>query len=342
MAGRVTFTGMDSEGRNISRVVVVRDGQIFDNKFCVYGKVQHHIVYGRFENTVTEAGRNVVRFNPEKRSGKGLHGKSRMFTELFDKDGVCHSWYKQGRLMRQKFIYDNQVLAYDWKLGAKETSVKDYYGKPLYHIKGEIDSSRRWAGDTLFDTEMIRWTISRSFEIQKHIPIFGMEVVLSGQYDGQGNRTGKWVEGVDTGEYLNSQRNGKWMLGGKEVFYEHGVAIPKKLHETPPEKLDIKKVLKEPNAQLRMALMAKARHDRNFGRRMAELGNEVHRQGSMRLYDIKGFDTRILRVQCPSTKSLYFIQVPQDSQRCEEARQWTFHKGEGLHINGNIKFAQET
>ena len=51
-------------------------------------------------------------------------------------------------------------------------------------------------------------------------------------------------------------------------------------------------------------------------------------------------DTRILRVTCPSTQSRYYINVPKDSAKCEEARQWTFHVGAG--VTGNIKFEQET
>ena len=34
-------------------------------------------------------------------------------------------------------------------------------------------------------------------------------------------------------------------------------------------------------------------------------GAQQCRDGSMRLFDVKGLETRILRVQCPSTKSLY-------------------------------------
>lgn len=142
---------------------------------------------------------------------------------------------------------------------------------------------------------------------------------------------------IFSGLIENHQRVGKWILNGHEHYYEHGVAIPKQLFETPPDQLDPKQLLKISNAQLRMAMLAKA----NFkADRLAKIGRIIHRHGSMRLFDIPGLDTRILRVQCPSTKSYYFIRVPRDSQRCEEARQWTFHVNAG--VRKPIQFAQET
>jgi hypothetical protein len=60
----------------------------------------------------------------------------------------------------------------------------------------------------------------------------------------------------------------------------------------------------------------------------------------MRLYDIPKYEVRILRVQCPTTKSYYFLKVPKDSQKCEQARQWTFHVG--TDFQKPIKFAVET
>jgi hypothetical protein len=141
---------------------------------------------------------------------------------------------------------------------------------------------------------------------------------------------------VYAGQWENRQRVGEWIEDGKKVCYERGLAIPAKLYHTPADKLDPVKILKLPNAQLRMALCAKIGPER-----IAKCGKVVHKDGDMRLIEIKGYDVKILRVRCPSTKAYYFLRVPRDSTQCEEARQWTFGVGDG-NIREPIKFAVET
>lgn len=316
--GRLTITGADKDGRKFQRVVRIVDGEIMDNVLRVNGRVEHRIAYGRFESTWTATGREITRFR--RNSGKGRHGKARRCCKMFGHPGVCHSWYKQGRLVRQKFIYDNGRLAYDYKGGRKSFVVRDYAGDVLYRITGAIDGRQHFTGVSVFDRPMDQWFLtSHPFMVEKQGRVFY------------------------TGAYHHRQKVGRWVENGRVVFYEHGVAIPQKLYETPPDQLNLKSLLRLPNAQLRMALLEKAREDRNFGKRLAAMGTEVHRDGSMRLYDVKGLPTRVLRVQCPSTSSLYYINVPKDSIQCEEARQWTFHVGAGIRLNGSqIKFTQET
>lgn len=316
--GRLTITGTDKDGQKFQRVVRIVDGEIMDNVLRVNGRVEHRVAYGRFESKLTEAGREVTRFH--KGGGKGKHGKSHRFCRMFGHPGVCHSWYKQGRLVRQKFIYDHGRLAYDYRGGGKSFVVRDHEGHILYRITGAIDGRQHFTGVSVFDRPMDQWFLtSRPFKVEKRGRVFY------------------------AGTCVNHQKTGRWVENGRAVFYEHGVAIPQKLYETPPDQLDLKSLLRLPNAQLRMAMLEKARGDRHFGRRLAGLGSVVHRQGSMRLYDVPGLPTRVLRVQCPSTSSLYYINVPKDSVKCEEARQWTFHVGAGVQLNGpQIKFTQET
>jgi hypothetical protein len=122
---------------------------------------------------------------------------------------------------------------------------------------------------------------------------------------------------------------------GKVAYYEKGVPLAKKLYETPPEKLNVKDILALSNAQSRMALLSKLPPGR-----IAEAGRVVHKQGDMRLYDIKGYEARILRVRCPSTGAFYYLNVPYDSAHCEQARQWTFHVGDDFRKP--IRFVKET
>lgn len=313
-AGRVTVNGTDPEGVQFRRILEIVDGEIMDNRLIVGGKLIHRVAYGKFESILTAKGRAVTRFH--KGSGKGRHGKSRHRIELFGHEGWCHSWYKQGRLTRQKTYFDNGALAYDWT-GRKVVDVRRPDGHLEYRLHGEIDAAQQWSGLSVFSREMAAW-------FRQSAP-FSVE-----------NGKGKVIF---AGQHENRQRVGKWILAGKEHFYEHGVAIPKRLFETPPDQLDPLKLLKISNAQLRMAMLAKAKFD---GERLAQCGHVVHRQGAMRLIDVPGLDTRILRVQCPSTKSFYYIHVPHDSTDCEQARQWTFHVGAGVRVRGAIRFAVET
>lgn len=319
MQGRVTVSGTDSDGKKFSRVVEIVDGEIMDNSLVVNGKLLHHIAYGRFETEVTPAGRNVTRFY--KGSGKGRHGKSVYHCKLFDTDVIVHSWYKTGRLVRQKVIYvSTGKLAYDWKGKSGTMRVYTCAGNDMCALTGTLSSNHQWAGRALLDRPMHEW--------------FNQRAPFSVEKDGK-----VWY----AGEYRNHQRFGRWIENGKAVFYEHGVPIPEKLFNTAPEKLDLKKLLKIPNAQLRMAMLEKARGDRHFGKRLAAMGKVIHRDGKMRLYAVRGLDTRVLLVVCPSTGSRYFINVPHDSTNCEDARQWTFHLHAGVRTNGNqIKFSQET
>lgn len=297
----------DDQGNK--RIAYIDDGQIIDNRLMRNGKTVYHIVYGAFERK----GKDIVRFR--KGSNKGKHGKSRTYEELWGRKGVCHSWYNNGRLIRQKFFYENGHLAYDYRYHAKECVVKDPDGKVLCKLKGLLDCRQQWDGHAVLrKKDMVSWFLkSEPFEVWD-----GKrgKVILAGQFDGE-HRVGEWVE------------------NGQPVYYVEGVPLPKKLYETPPEKLDVMEVLRLKNAQSRMALMS-----RIPVKRVAEVGTLIHKQGAMRLYDIKGYESRILRVKCPSTGSFYFLNVPYDATHCEEARQWTFHVG--MDFPNRIEFAKET
>lgn len=310
--GKIKISGVDGKGRSFERTAVIRNGEVLENKLKRNNKLVHHIAYGKFEK-IPGNGREIVRF--KEGTGKGRHGKSRRYEKLFGHPGVCHSWYKNGRLVRQKFIYDNKKLAYDYNAFRNECVVKDHKGKVLYEIKGALsarESAYTGCHSVLASTDMRNWfNTAKPFEVKKDGKVFY------------------------AGEMQNHQRVGEWVENGKRVFYVNGVAIPKRLYETPPEKLDPAKIINLPNAQLRMAMMEKIGPDR-----IAEIGRVVHKDKAMRLYDIKNYDVRILRVQCPTTKAYYYLKVPKDAAKCEEARQWTFGVGNGF--NEPIKFAKET
>ncbi len=306
MEGRITISGSDGE-KGFKRILQIKDGQIIDNRLVVKDRQVFRIAYGLF----IHEGKNIIRF--KKGTGTGKHGKSRTEDKLFGKKGICHGWYNNGRLVRQRFVYENGKVAYDYRSGSKVCHVKSPDGSVLYELKGILNTRRTWDGLCIFNRgKNESWLFKgHPFEIWKDGKLF-----IAGQYDGE-------------------QKTGKWIENGKEAFYEKGYPMSKKLYETPPEKMDVRKVLRLSNAQLRMALMSRISVDR-----IAEAGNIIHQHGSMRLYDIEGFESRLLRVKCPSTGNFFFLKVPKDSTKCEEARQWTFHVG--MDFDSPIKFAVET
>lgn len=311
--GKVTITGKldlkDGTQREIKRIVKIKDGQIWDNKLIATGKPIYHIIYGQFERY----GRDIVRFHPN--TGKGKHGKARRRDELFGHNGICHSEYKNGRLIKQKFIYDNRKVAYNYNAYKNKCNIYDYNGKLLYEVSGSLTGRRNNAlnqGVSVFDEPMEAWfNKAKEFCVLKNGKVFFK------------------------GKEEHNQRVGEWVIKGKSYFYENGVQLPKELYNTPPEKLDPLKILKIPNAQLRMAMMHKIGTDR-----IAECGKVIHKDKEMRLYDIPNYDVKILRVQCTTTKAYYYLRVPKDSKKCEEARQWTFHVG--MEFDKPIKFEKET
>jgi len=292
--GKITLTGLDQNGLPFKRVAVIKDGEVWDNKLIIAGKTIHHIVYGQYE----KRGNDIIHFR--KGTGTGKHGKSRHSEKLFGYEGICHSWYNRGRLIRQKFIYDNGVTAYNYNACSDQcTMVKDYYGNAVYEVRGRLEGRRDNAlrdGQSVFTGKMDYWfSDAIPFEVKKNGKI------------------------LYKGEIKARQRIGKWVIGGKKYCYVRGVEIPKKLYDTPPDQLDPLTVLRLSNAQTRMALMEKIGPER-----IAEIGRVIHKDKEMRLYDIKNYDVRILRVRCPTTKAFYYLRVPKDSQKCEEDRQWTF------------------
>ena len=319
--GRITISGRGSSGKAFQRVVQVVDGEIMDMRLREGGRLVHHIAYGKFETLQTPAGREVTRF--AKGTGKGKHGKSVRFARVFGTPGTVHSWFKHGRLVRQKFVYANGRLAYDWQGRGKVCVIRAPGGGDLYRVLGRVDGREMWNGKSVFGEAMEHWFL--------HSAPFKVEL----------RQRGAWKEWF-AGQYVRGQKQGRWVEGGRVRHYEHGVVIPpgyRKMLTLPKDQLDPVKVLKIANAQLRMAMLAKVGTDR-----LAKQGRLIHKQGAMRLWAVKGMDERILRVQCPSTKSFYYIRVPHDSDNCERARQWTFHVGAGVFSvrGGKIKFAQET
>lgn len=316
--GKVTITGRDDQNAVFKRTVIVKGGEIWDNKITKDGKPVYHIVYGEFE----KLGKTIVHF--KKGTGKGKHGKARRVESLCGHWGVCHSEYKNGALVRQKFIYDNGRLAYDYNPRKPQCIIKDYDGNVMYEVTGllcgRLDNAMN-ESHTVFAKDMKGWfSVSKPFEVKRK-----GKVIYKGQYS----------QGQEEYGYTQHQKVGEWVEDGVRSTYVNGVCIPNRIKGKPADKLTLPEILALDNAQLRMALMSKFEPEA-----IAKCGRVVHKEGDMRLYDIKNVDVRILRVRCTTTKAYYYLRVPKDSKKCEQARQWTF--GVGEYLKEPIKFEVET
>ena len=347
-----------TDGKTITGVIYRRGRKIIEHMITN----RFHKGYAQF-NEEPIPGPVVCNFRPGTWR-EVLHGIStRKNVRLFCVKGDVKTMYSCGRFLWQEFRYKNRRLAYRFKLRDQKVIVKYPDGK----IAGILETGR--AGFQVSSP----WKDRRSYGNEK-VSVRNGEVVLPFEngfrvdvekfdFSKSGNcKIQFWNNNGRTafkGEYQNRQRVGEWVVNGKRVYLINGVAVEKKLWDTPPEKMSIAKVLKISNAQLRMALMARI----GYKRLTEELKHKVIHEDKKRRNKLiqlpikvsngagngnKPSWLRILIVTCTSTRQKYYLNVPDyvapHGKRiylntCEQARQWTFHNEDPRN---NIKFHLET
>jgi hypothetical protein len=115
-----------------------------------------------------------------------------------------------------------------------------------------------------------------------------------------------------------------FVLPGEKSYFWHGTLIPELWGRTNSEHWKPKWLLETSNAEHRRVLMQGIGYERI----MDELGSKlVHRDGDMELRrltaDVDVEPVVLLKVVCPSTRSLYALRVPPNMTDCETARRWT-------------------
>lgn len=309
------------------------------------GKVAEWMRFGAFWRWTTDQGRALVRYHPN--SVHRMHGLAERPDQKFlGEPGTCKTTYSWGKFMHQDFWYPGgHRKAYSFHHTDKEVKFRYPNGKTAAEISCP-GGFKIYGSDGLccFNREQT-W---ESDDINK------LDFSRDGNckitfYDRRGRLKHR-------GEFRNRQRTGAWILRGSPVYFVHGVAINKKLWDTPPEKLNIKKVIRIKNAQMRAALLAKIGPERLVKELRGKTIDKT--KNGMRLIELpikldegrgkKNQHMRILQVTCPSTKTKYYLNVPDyivtgdkriKLDKCEPARQWTM-------MNDNpkkrIKFAVET
>lgn len=113
---------------------------------------------------------------------------------------------------------------------------------------------------------------------------------------------------------------------GWGVYAWHGVRIPERYYRAPFTAAD---VMKEPNSQVRAALIAKM----GFERFIVELNPEVkEKQGEYELVIIADHELgniTALKMRCPTTQAVYVHAVHPQCETIEQALKWK--RGDDLH-----------
>jgi hypothetical protein len=326
-------------------------------KYYTLGRLTTWVKFGAFESHFLSNGDRVkYRFHPN--TTNTLHGKTEAVgPRLFGQKGKVTTIYSWGRIISQQFKYlETGKTAYKVHRNDRHVVVKYKNGKTAFRLyfSEKINLSEHNNGEGIFEGLCLKDALSDiTFTTAKLYKSSSMEDTANiNVYDRRGRV-------CQQGEFRNRQRVGEWILNGQPVYFVKGVPVVKKMWDTPPEKLNIKKVLKISNVQLRMALM-----DRIGYKRLAEeLKHKVIHEDKGRRNKLiqlpvkvssgtgnggKASYMRILIVTCTSTKSKYYLNVPdyiapygkrKYLNTCEAARQWTFGVDDP---NDRIKFALET
>lgn len=118
-----------------------------------------------------------------------------------------------------------------------------------------------------------------------------------------------------------------------------GVEVIKNMFDQKPEDMNPREVLKESNAQLRMALLHKM-----GPKKLSEIAKEIHKNKDGVLLRIMAAtvdeeNVTLLKVTCPSTGMEFTLRVPPDMTNVSTAREWTFHTDTDT---APVKFTKET
>jgi len=168
-------------------------------------------------------------------------------------------------------------------------------------------------------------------------------------------RRGRTGRVITKGELENKRRVGRWLVDNNIVYFIDNAMVSRELYETPPEKLVAKEILVIKNTQLRAVMVKRM----GYEKLLKDIGGKsIHKQDDMELYEMdnpNGDESRadktlkLLKVCCPTTGTYYTLRVPPQVKKCEEARQWTFHKElagnwqrRENYVNNHVKFTKET
>jgi len=323
--------------------------------------------FGSFYRHYGKQGNKILRFHPD--SLQTLHGLTdRTDKKMFGVKGTCKTRYSRGRFMSQQFRYKNRRLAFKFHHTDRQITIKYPTGKiagviscpgkgfstrggdpdrSYYRDGEERDTHTCFQGAAYFETTKAGW---------KHVNDSGRQLDLSKDGNCQFTLYNPSGRIKAKGEFKNRQKVGEWILNGKHVYFINGVAVAKKLWDTPPDKLNVNTIIRLKNAQMRAALLARIGPERLAKECKHKVIHQTKNGMKLMEFPIAVDDgnghtnshMRILQVTCPSTKNKYYLNIPDfvwdggkktKLNTCEQARQWTFGVDDPRK---KIKFEVET
>lgn len=337
-------------------------------KYRVGNKLAEHMIVNKFHKGYTQFDEKRIPGPVFLRYKSGnwrrvLHGISiRKNVKLFGYSGTCKTMYSSGRFVWQEFTYENRRRAY--RLHHRDVKVVIKY--PDGNLAGIVEVSpagfstnTRYSG--YYSARRQTVSVRNGLVIFPFENGFRMGEVSDFDFSKNGHCSiqfwGRDGRVAFKGKYRDFQRVEDWIVDGKAVYLMNGIEVDKKLWETPPEKLKFGAILREKNAQIRSALIARAGYKRLVMEYRHKVIHVDKRRGNQLLeFPIKVSDgnggresnLRILVVRCPSTRSRYYLNVPDfvwdggnktKLDTCEAARQWTFGVD---NPRERVKFALET
>lgn len=341
--------------KKFKEIVTIKNQKVVELK--IYDKIKggytYWIKYGEFEKE-RKNGQTHKIMSYKNGTGKGKDGLCiRKDFKLEGYKGTCYTFFCNGRLLWQKFVYANGRLGYYARHNAKKVTALRPNKKPLFTFEGEkFNFKGNGEGEPFIYNANQHAYYSSSDEKWK----LSNTLCTYTFYDARGRIKSK-------GTYINNQRSGELIENYTLYFFIGGVKVNKKLFEMPSHKVDPQRVLNEPNAQARSMLLKKIGLDRVVEKCNGKLiHTDKKRNNKLWDFPIKNKDKRysmndqysdeedeydqahlrIVQLRCPSTKSDYFIRVPAlpHWNTCEKARQGTFNSFEP---NAKaIKFDKET
>ena len=242
--------------------------------------------------------------------------------------GTLRQISRNGRFVREEFVYNNGRQAYIWTPYRKKFRLYRRNGNlwlevtarvrtPWKRTKGLLEKIR----DTLSNISSYghTWSNQPDYEIRL--------------YDARGKQSGY-------GKVSNRQRADVWQQGKAKHYFMMGVAVSKEVFYAGPDELDPREILKTDNAQLRAALMKKIGPERLINK-LPFTACDTDGDNQLLKADVakilspnstpiepvrlrSGFDARlaIAVLKCPSTGQLYYLRVPPRLNKVEHARQW--------------------
>lgn len=307
-----------------------------EHKIIKNGKYSRWIKYGEFDKERKDGHfYNIMHYRRNTACGK--HGLCmRNDFKLEGNPGRCYTFFTRGKLIWQKFVYPNNIVAYYMRWTDTEIKGMHPNKKPMFEIK----VNRLYIKDN---------KLGDPFIYHQHNDAAKYNLSADGifcSYKYWDKRGCLKVQG----EYEKNQRKGEWIEDYKPYFYLNGLPVPKDFYEKDPKDINPSAVLEIKNSQVRAMFLKKVGYDRVVKECNGKI---IHKDGNYALIDFlvdvedradESADKilRILKVQCPSTKSEYFLPVPptEDFNTCAKARNGTFTHFEPKAKE--VEFALET